>query len=69
MSSLCVSWCWIYSNLLCVLMLDRIIFNVQSLSVMLQDVISLSVMLLGIILMQDVESLCVMLLDIMHSCC
>lgn len=50
-------------------MLDRIIFNVQSLSVMLQDVISLSVMLLGIILMQDVESLCVMLLDIMHSCC
>jgi hypothetical protein len=35
-------------------MLDIIIFSVQSLSVMLQDVISLSVMLLGIILLQDV---------------
>jgi hypothetical protein len=39
--------------------------SVQS-SVMLQDVMSLSVMLLCIILLLDVESLCVMLLDIMR---
>jgi hypothetical protein len=64
-----MSWCWIHSNPLCVLMLDIIMFSVQSLSGMLQDVKSLSVMLLGIILLQDVESLCVMLPDILYSCC